>query len=120
MPTGWPAAPPGAARARGAAPAAGGGALRHEIAEGVRYALRTPRIALVMSLVMAVSAFFFNYNTLVPLLARDMLHQDAHGFGVRMTAVGCGAVAGAIVLASLGAERPPTQVLVTAALVLGL
>jgi MFS family permease len=109
-----------ALHAHGLPPASSGRALRHEIAEGVRYALRTPRIALVMSLVMAVSAFFFNYNTLVPLLARDMLHQDAHGFGLLMTAVGCGAVAGAIVLASLGAERPPTQVLVTAALVLGL
>ena len=36
-----------------------------------------------------------------------------------MTAVGCGAVAGAIVLASLGAERPPTIVLVGSALALG-
>jgi MFS family permease len=106
--------------AQGLPRASSGRALRHEIAEGVRYALRTPRIALVMSLVMAVSAFFFNYNTLVPLLARDILRQDAHGFGLLMTAVGCGAVAGAVVLASLGAERPPTQVLITAALALGL
>jgi MFS family permease len=109
-----------ALHAHGLPRASSGRALRHEIAEGVRYALRTPRIALVMSLVMAVSAFFFNYNTLVPLLARDMLHQDAHGFGLLMTAVGIGAVAGAVVLASLGAERPPTNVLITAALALGL
>ena len=109
-----------ALRAEGRPHPASGRALREEIAEGVRYALRTPRIALVLSLVMAVSAFFFNYNTLVPLLARDILHQDAHGFGLLMTVVGLGAVAGAIVLASLGTERPPTQVLVTAALTLGL
>jgi predicted MFS family arabinose efflux permease len=93
--------------------------LREEIAEGVRYALRTPRIALVLSLVMAVSAFFFNYNTLVPLLARDVLHQDAHGFGLLMTALGGGAVAGAIVLASLGTDRPRIRMLVGAALALG-
>ena len=109
-----------ALRAEGRPRAASGRALSREIGEGLRYALRTPRIALVMTLVMAVSAFFFNYNTLVPLLARDVLHQDAHGFGLLMTAVGLGAVAGAIVLASLGTERPPTQVLVTAALTLGL
>ncbi len=96
-----------------------GRSLREEIGEGVRYALRTPRIALVMSLVMAVSAFFFNYNTLVPLLARDVLHQDAHGFGLLMTSLGGGAVAGAIVLGSLGAERPPVPVLVASALGLG-
>ena len=64
-------------------------------------------------------AFFFNYNTLVPLLARDILHQDAHGFGLLMTAVGGGAVAGAIALASLGTERPPATVLVGSAVALG-
>ena len=96
-----------------------GRSLREEIGEGVRYALRTPRIALVMSLVMAVSTFFFNYNILVPLLARDILSQDAHGFGLLMTAVGCGAVAGAIGVASLGTERPPVPVLVASALALG-
>ena len=96
-----------------------GRSMRSEIGEGVSYALRTPRIALVMALVLCVSAFFFNYNTLVPLLARDILHQDAHGFGLLMTAVGLGAVAGAVVLASLGTERPPVILLITSALVLG-
>jgi MFS family permease len=66
-----------------------------------------------------VSAFFFNYNTLVPLLARDVLHQDAHGFGLLMTAVGLGAVVGAVAIASLGTERPPVVVLIVSALVLG-
>jgi len=96
-----------------------GRSMRSEIGEGVAYALRTPRITLVMALVLCVSAFFFNYNTLVPLLARDILHQDAHGFGLLMTAVGAGAVAGAVALASLGTERPPVVLLIVSALVLG-
>jgi MFS family permease len=108
-----------ALQAEGRPRADGGRRLRDEIAEGVRYAMRTPRIALVLSLVMAVSTFFFNYNTLVPLLARDILNEDAHGFGLLMTAVGCGAVVGATVLASVGAERPPVPVLVGSAAVLG-
>jgi len=108
-----------ALKAAGLPRASSGRAMRQEITEGVRYALRTPRIALVMSLVMAVSGFFFNYNTLVPLLARDILHQDAHGFGLLMTAVGGGAVAGAIALASLGTERPAATVLVGSAVALG-
>ena len=97
-----------------------GRSMGDEIREGVAYALRTPRIALVLSLVLCVSAFFFNYNTLVPLLARDVLHEDAHGFGLLMTAVGLGAVAGAVALASLGTERPPVVVLIASAVVLGL
>jgi MFS family permease len=54
-----------------------------------------------------------------PHLARDILNEDAHGFGLLMTAVGCGAVVGATVLASVGAERPPVPVLVGSAAVLG-
>jgi MFS family permease len=108
-----------ALRAGGEPRAAGSRSLSREIGEGVRYALRTPRIKMVMTLVVCVSTFFFNYNTLVPLLARDILHQDAHGFGLLMTAVGLGAVAGAIALASFGTERPPIVVLVVAAVVLG-
>ena len=96
-----------------------GRSMRSEIGEGLTYAMRTPRIAVVLSLVLCVSAFFFNYNTLVPLLARDVLHQDAHGFGLLMTAVGIGAVAGAVGLASFGAERPPVVVLIVSALALG-
>ena len=96
-----------------------GRSMRSEIGEGLTYAVRTPRIALVLSLVLCVSTFFFNYNTLVPLLARDILHQDAHGFGLLMTAVGLGAVVGAVALASFGTERPPVIVLIVSALLLG-
>src|SRR5204863_547217 len=40
-----------------------GRSMRSEIGEGLTYAVRTPRIALVLSLVLCVSAFFFYYNT---------------------------------------------------------
>jgi predicted MFS family arabinose efflux permease len=49
-----------------------------------------------------VSLFVFNFSVLVPLLAREVLHQGAEGFGLLMAALGVGAVAGALSLAALG------------------
>jgi len=53
----------------------------------------------------------------VPLLARDVLHQEARGFGLLMTSLGVGAVCGAVALALWGRGRPPVVALVVPALV---
>jgi predicted MFS family arabinose efflux permease len=86
-----------------------------EIAEGVRYALGTPRIALVFGLLLSVSLFVVNMNVLVPLIARNVLHEGAHGFGLLMASLGVGAVIGALVVATLAVGRPPLWLVVAAA-----
>ena len=91
-----------------------------EIAEGVAYAVRTPRILLVLGLVLVVSVFLVNNNVMVPLFARQGLGQDAHGFGLLMAALGVGAVTGALTLALRGSGRPAVLSLVLPALVLAL
>lgn len=80
--------------------------LRAEIAEGVRYAAGTPRVALVMALLMVVGLFVVNMNVLVPLIAREVLHEGAHGFGLLMASLGLGAVTGALAVAVLSVGRP--------------
>ncbi len=87
-----------------------------EIHEGVRFALRTPRVTLTMAMVLAVSGFLFNYNVLIPLYVRDVLGQDAQGFGLIMATLGIGAVTGAVALAVLARGRPPVAALATPAL----
>jgi MFS family permease len=93
--------------------------MREEIREGLAYAARTPRIAIVLSLVLGVSAFLFNYNVVVPVLAREVLHVEARGFGILMTMLGAGAVCGAAALTAVGRGRPPLWALVTPAVLLG-
>lgn len=105
-----------AIRTEGAPSPRRGVGLRAEIAEGVRYAAGTPRVALVMSLLMVVSLFVVNMNVLVPLIARDVLHEGAHGFGLLMAALGVGAVAGALAVAAVSVGRPPLGMVVGPAL----
>jgi len=88
--------------------------VRQDIAAGVRYAVRTPLVALVLSLLLVLGLFVTNHNVLVPLLARDVLHEGAHGFGLLMAALGTGAVVGALALALVGKSRPPLSLLIAA------
>ena len=106
-----------AMRAEGAPHAGPRDTLRQEVLEGLRYALRTPRITLVLSLLLFVSLFVINFNVIVPLVARDVLGQDAHGFGLLMAALGGGAVLGALGVAGVIVRRPSTAMIVTAAAV---
>ena len=92
-----------------------GTTVRQDIAAGVRYAVGTPLVALILSLLLVVSLFVINHNVLVPLLARNVLHEGAHGFGLLMAALGIGAVVGALALALLGRSRPGLPLLIAAA-----
>jgi MFS family permease len=84
-----------------------GTTIREELRDGVRYATRTPRVALILGLVFAVSTFALNHGVLVPLFAREVLHEGVHVFGLLMASLGAGAVVGAIAVAMLGYGRPP-------------
>jgi predicted MFS family arabinose efflux permease len=65
---------------------------------------------------MVVGLFLVNMNVLVPLIARDVLNEGAHGFGLLMAALGVGAVAGALAVAVLAVGRPPVAMVAGPAL----
>ncbi len=94
---------PGAPRPRA------GTTVAQEVREGLRYALRAPRIALMLALVLVVSLCVFNFGVFVPLFARDVLGLGAAGFGFLMAALGVGAVSGALSLAALGGRQTPLR-----------
>src|SRR2546427_12897104 len=73
--------------------------------------------SLVLSLLLVMSLFVINFGVLVPLIARDVLHEGAHGFGLLMASLGIGAVTGAVALALGGRGRAPVWVLAGTALV---
>src|SRR2546427_10271908 len=58
-----------------------------------------------------VSLLALNFNVVVPLVARDMLKLGAHGFGLLMSALGVGAVAGGFGIALLRRDLPPLSFL---------
>lgn len=77
-----------------------------DITEGIRYALATPRIRVILGLLFVPSFAVFNFTVYVPLLARDVLGLGAEGFGFLMAALGVGAVSGALTLGALSGRGP--------------
>ena len=84
--------------------------------EGVQYAVRTPHVRVILSVLAVVTLTVFNFGVVVPLFARDVLQAGARGFGFLQTALGVGAVGGALVLAARGRERPPLVAIVGSAI----
>jgi len=93
----------------------GAGTMVAEIAAGIGYALRTAQMRLILGLLFAVSLCVFNFTVYVPLLAKNVLGVGAEGFGFLMAALGVGAVAGALTVASF--RNPPLSGMFLAAFV---
>ena len=70
--------------------------------EGIHYIRSRRDITGLFGVIAVFSIFGFQYLTLMPVIARDVLHTDASGYGVLVTFVGIGAVCGALGLAALG------------------
>jgi MFS family permease len=100
-----------AIRAEGLPGPAQGTSIRQDIAAGLSYAARTPLVALILSVLLPMGLFVMNHIVLVPLLARDVLHEGVHGFGLLMAGVGIGAIIGALAVATRGRGHPPLLVL---------
>jgi MFS family permease len=92
--------------------------IREGLVGALAYAAGTPPVAFTLGLLLAVSILVINFNVVVPLVARDVLNQGAHGFGILMSALGVGAVIAGIGLALLRQGRPPLWFLAASAAIL--
>lgn len=83
----------------------------HELHEGFMYAYTFGSIRSILLLVAFVSLMGLPYAVLAPVIAKDILHGDAHTFGFLMTAAGSGALLGTLCLATrpsvIGLDRAP-------------
>lgn len=90
-----------------------------QLVEGLRYVRRTPSVGLIMILIGVIATFGMNFQVLVPLFARGVLHQGASGFGFLLSALGAGSLVAAMALA-FGGRVPRVGRVVAAALAFSL
>ncbi len=76
------------------------------IREGIAYAWRTPAVLWPLVLLLGISIFGLNFQTLLPLFARNTLHLDETGYGALFAVMGIGSLAGSLSLAFAGSRRP--------------
>jgi MFS family permease len=75
--------------------------------EGIGYAVKTPAVLLPLILLSFIGTFGYNFTVILPLIAKYVLGTGALGFGSLTTAIGIGALTGALVIAyfNLPSER---------------
>lgn len=75
-----------------------------DLKEGLKYIRNTPIITMTVLMIAVLSTFSMNFNILVPVFAKNILHQEATGYGFLMSAMGTGALVGALTLASISGK----------------
>ena len=90
----------------------------HQLRDGLRYAWGNGPVRLALVVTAIVSLLAFNYQVVMPSLARVEFGGDAATFGTMMAMLGIGSLAGALWMAHFG--RASTRILIGAAIALGL
>jgi MFS family permease len=76
------------------------------LGEGVRYARGTGTVLWSLVLLGGMSMFAMNFQTLLPIYARQTLEVDAGGYGALFAIMGLGSLMGSLTLAAMGDRRP--------------
>jgi MFS family permease len=75
------------------------------IGQSFRFAVSSRRVAVTFFTLLFVSTFAFNFDVLLPLLARLTLDQGPRTFGLIASVFGAGALTGSLILATVGRTR---------------
>jgi MFS family permease len=97
-------------------------AVRHPLAqlmEGLQFIKASRSIGLILLLIAAIGTFGFNFQVLMPILARDTLHTNASGLGWMWAALGLGAVLGGATVVRWSRQAQAGTLLPVAALAVG-
>ena len=93
--------------------------VRGQLSAGLRYVWHRQDLLLTMILVFVVGTFGLNFQITTALLAKQVFHRTATGYGLLSTALAVGACVGAV-LATRRRTRPSLLFLLLAALSFGL
>ncbi len=70
--------------------------------EGFRYMRDTPLVSVLVRVVGVTAVFGMPFLAMMPVVARNVVHSGATGYGILLACVGVGALMGALSLAGLG------------------
>jgi MFS family permease len=91
---------------------------RGQVREGFRYVWRTQSLRVPLVMLAVISTLAYNYSVVLPLLTRSVFGRGGGSYGALSAAMGVGALAGALLMASRG--RPSRRLLVGGAFAFGL
>lgn len=84
--------------------------------EGLRFTKNNQRISALIASTGVMSIFGMSYMVLMPYFAKNVMNTGIHGYGYMMSAIGCGALIGAVTLSTLRDSFNKGRLLVFAAI----
>jgi MFS family permease len=95
---------------------------RGQLREGLRYVRGRPDLVLVLVLVFCVGTFGLNFYATLAIMARNVFHMQADGYGWLSTLLAVGTLTGAVLSARRSGRgtRPRMRLVVAAAVLFGL
>lgn len=73
-----------------------------QVAEGIRYSIKTPAVLFLFILLAFIGTFGYNFSIIIPLVAKFVLNVDAERFGLLFSAMGVGSLISALAIAARG------------------
>ena len=85
------------------------------IKEGLGYINQKEIIKLPLLLLAVISTFVMNFNIVVPVFAKQVLNQNATGYGFLMTSMGIGSFLGSLSLVARSRKNPKLRYMLSGA-----
>ncbi len=79
--------------------------------EGLSYAMRDRNVVVILGMMVVFASLCFNFNILLPVLAKQTLDAGPRTFGILSAAFGAGALIGALAAAALARARWRTMLI---------
>lgn len=79
-----------------------------DIKEGISYIFSNIELLSIVIMVLIMGIFAYNFNVLIPVYTKDVLHMEEKAYGFLLSALGAGSFIGALI-ASVRSKRGPKQ-----------
>ncbi len=91
-----------------------------EIKDGLKYIAKEPALLQTIVMVLIIGIFVFNFNILIPVFAKNILHQEASIYGLLMSALGAGSLIGALMVSVKSRSGPNMKILLISSIIVSL
>jgi len=91
-----------------------------EIKDGLKYIVREPALLQTILMVLIVGIFVFNFNILIPVFTKNILHQGEKTYGLFMSALGVGSLVGALMVSVKSKSGPNLKILLRSSIMVSI
>jgi MFS family permease len=91
-----------------------------EIKDGLIYIKSEPVILQTILMVLIIGIFVFNFSIIIPVFAKEVLHQGEKVYGFLMAALGVGSLFGALMVSIKSKSGPKNKILIGSSIMISI